>query len=255
MGQRMVAAIIDFLIIYIYYIVFIYFLDRLDLIEGFQSKGTLTILILVYLPVVLYFPLLEFFLKGRTIGKSLLKLRVTKIDGKPPSIGETILRWLLRAIDIKIYLFFFFLAALFGPLRQEFFQGLIVFFAFVPFPVIGLVAIALSKNNQRVGDIAASTVVIKNRKRISLEETILQTKSEDYEPVFKQALKLRDKDIYIIKKVVEKADQEMDHSQVIPLANKAKKVLDIKSEMLPLHLLKTLLKDYDHLARKKDLEE
>lgn len=165
------------------------------------------------------------------------------------------LRWMLKAIDFKIGLLFFFLAALFS--RSAYADAMNIyagFFMMVPFPIVGLILIIKTKNNQRLGDIAAETMVIHERKRVSLDDTILQHKEDDYIPVFKQAIKLRDKDIYIIKKVIDRAETQLDHADVIPLAEKAKEVLNIKTDMLPLVLLKTLVKDYNYIAQKKDLE-
>jgi len=253
-GQRIGAATIDSIAIIIYSVCMVYFLDDLGLFDT-MSRGELTIIILCFLPVILYYPLLEFFLKGKTLGKALVKIKVAKVDGKRPSIGEILLRWLLRAIDTKTGILLYLISALFneGPALNRYNEAIAGFMLF-PIPVIGLIFIIVSKKNQRLGDFAANTIVIHQQKRISLEETILRSKSDNYVPVFKQALQLRDKDIYIIKKVVEKAEKEMDHTQVVPLANKAKNILKIETDMLPLQLLKTLLLDYNYLAQEKDLD-
>jgi len=39
----------------------------------------------------------------------------------------------------------------------------------------------------------------------------------------------------------------------VALAEKAKRILDIETDLLPLVFLKTLLNDYNHLAQEKDL--
>ena len=254
-GQRILAGLIDLCLIYIYYYL-VYELLYLPL-QGSeeQIKGNLTLLILLSLPGVLYFPILEYFLKGQTPGKAILKIRVTTEEGKPPNFGESLLRWILRAVDMKLGLFFLFLSAIYTEQNAQNFQAMVYVFMLLPAPIIGILSIVLSKNNQRVGDFAAATVVLYEQKRPSLKATILQAKPQNYEPQFPNALRLRDKDIYIIKKVVEKAEQKMDHREVIPLANKAKEVLNIETDMLPLLFLKCLLKDYNYLAQEKDLED
>lgn len=239
----------------IYLIICSYFLSEADLFNDDASKGEITIIALVYLPILIYSPFFETLLKGKTLGKMILKTRVVKTNGKFASFGSILLRWMLKSIDFKIGLLFFFLAALFeNTMYSNTINGYAGFFMLMPIPIIGLFVIIKSKNNQRLGDLAAETIVIHEKKRVSLDDTILSSKEEDYTPIFKEALKLRDKDIYIIKKVVDKAETELDHSAVLPLAEKAKKVLEIKSDLLPLILLKTLLKDYNYLAQKKDLE-
>ena len=122
----------------------------------------------------------------------------------------------------------------------------------IPMPLVGLISIIVAQNNQCLGDFAAGTIVVHDKKRVSLNETLLKSKIEDYEPVFKQVLKLRDKDIYIVKNIVEQAEKG-NHTQIVPLAEKAKKILNIETDMLPLVFLKTLLNDYNHLAQEKDL--
>lgn len=205
------------------------------------------------LPIILYYPLLEYFFGGKTIGKGLLKIRVTNLEGKPASVSEITMRWLLRSIDVKIGLIVFIISSFFETLSvsTDLIYSLGVLMA-IPLPLVGLISIIVTKNNQRLGDFAAVTIVVNDKKRVSLNETLLKSKIEDYEPVFKQVLKLRDKDIYIIKNIVEQAEKG-NHSQVLPLAEKAKKILGVETDLLPLVFLKTLLNDYNHLAQDKDL--
>ena len=208
---------------------------------------------LIVLPIILYYPLLEYFFGGKTIGKGLLKIRVTNLEGKPASVSEITMRWLLRSIDVKIGLVVFIISSFFETLSAstDLVYSLGVLMA-IPLPLVGLISIIVTKNNQRLGDFAAGTIVVNDKKRVSLNETLLKSKIEDYEPVFKQVLKLRDKDIYIIKNIVEQAEKG-NHSQVLPLAEKAKKILGVETDLLPLVFLKTLLNDYNHLAQDKDL--
>lgn len=70
---------------------------------------------------------------GQTVGKMALKIVVVKENGDPCDVGAAASRNLLRVVDA---LFFY---------------------------LIGLVVILVSDDNQRVGDIAASTIVTKVR--------------------------------------------------------------------------------------------
>lgn len=238
----------------VYLFIAIQFADYLGILDEFEAiKGNLSFFILLLLPIILYYPLLEYFFGGKTIGKGLLKIRVTNMEGKPASISEIVMRWLLRTIDIKIGLIIFMISALFESLSMstDLMYSLGVFMG-LPFPIVGLIMVLVTPNSQRLGDFAAGTIVVHDKKRVSLNETLLKSKIVDYKPVFKKVLKLRDKDIYIIKNIVEQADKG-NHSQVVPLAEKAKKILDIETDLLPLVFLKTLLNDYNHLAQEKDL--
>ncbi|MFT5669045.1 MAG: putative RDD family membrane protein YckC [Vicingaceae bacterium] len=220
--------------------------------DEYSTPGNTSLIILTFLPIILYYPLLEYFLNGRTLGKALLKIRVTNMEGKPASLTEIVLRWLLRMIDIKIGFIIFIFSALVETVTtsSDFLTSMGVFMS-LPLPIVGVISILVTPNNQRLGDFAAGTIVVHDKRRVSLNETLLKSKIEDYQPVFKQVLKLRDKDIYIIKNIVEQANKG-NHKQVVPLAEKAKKILDVETDMLPLVFLKTLLNDYNHLAQEKD---
>jgi len=85
-----------------------------------------------------YFILFEWLWDGQTPGKRLLKLRVIREDGRPITLWEAIARNLLRIFDSV--------------------PGF-----FVPIYSIGLIVIFLSTRDQRVGDIFAGTVVIRER--------------------------------------------------------------------------------------------
>jgi hypothetical protein len=111
---------------------------------------------------------------------------------------------------------------------------------------------ATSKLTQRVGDRIADTVVIQKKKLYSLSDTLLRATEEDYQPVYTNVLTLRDKDIYIVKEAIEDLSRTQDYKYINNLAEKARTVLDIKDDRKPIDLLKTLLRDYDHLAKKRD---
>ena len=73
---------------------------------------------------------MELFNHGQSLGKMAMKIRVVKKDGTSPSIGDFFMRWLLQIIDMG-------------------------------FSFIGALVILLTKNSQRLGDLAAGTMVIR----------------------------------------------------------------------------------------------
>jgi uncharacterized RDD family membrane protein YckC len=104
-----------------------------------MSKWTLAILILiVFLLFSGYFIFFEWLWNGQTPGKRLLKLRVIREDGRPITLWEALARNLLRIFDAI--------------------PGFV-------FPVysIGLITIFSSRRDQRIGDIFAGTVVVRER--------------------------------------------------------------------------------------------
>ena len=104
-----------------------------------MPKWTLALLIVgLFLIFAAYFILFEWLWNGQTPGKRLLKLRVIREDGRPLTLWEAIARNLLRICDAI--------------------PGFV-------FPVysVGLIAIFLSSRDQRLGDVFAGTVVIRER--------------------------------------------------------------------------------------------
>lgn len=87
-----------------------------------------------YLSAVAYFVLCELLMDGQSPGKRLGGLRVVRLDGTPIQLLDSALRNMLRAVDMLPF-----------------------------FYTVGLVAIFVSGRSQRVGDMVAGTMVIKER--------------------------------------------------------------------------------------------
>lgn len=85
-----------------------------------------------------YFAFFEWWWDGQTPGKRLMKLRVIREDGRPITLWEAIARNILRIFDA------------------------IPGFA-IPIYSIGLIVVFLNSRDQRVGDMFAGTVVIRER--------------------------------------------------------------------------------------------
>lgn len=104
-----------------------------------MPKWTIAIMILVIFVIfAAYFILFEWLWNGQTPGKRLLKLRVIREDGRPLTLWEAIARNLLRIFDAV--------------------PGFVI-----PVYSVGLIVIFLSSRDQRMGDIFAGTVVIRER--------------------------------------------------------------------------------------------
>ena len=128
LGSRIVAYIIDTLIVFVLIVIIMIPIVAVQ----YDDSSTLLADLLGILIFFGYFILLEGPLgKGRTIGKRALKLRVVKKDQSMIGYGASFGRNILRLIDG----FFFY--------------------------IIGMIFISSSDLNQRLGDKAADTIVIK----------------------------------------------------------------------------------------------
>jgi hypothetical protein len=89
----------------------------------------------VFVLIAGYFAMFEWLWRGQTPGKRWLKLRVIREDGRPITFFEAAVRNLLRDFDIM-------------P---------------IPFYSIGLISVFASSKDQRIGDMVAGTVVVRER--------------------------------------------------------------------------------------------
>lgn len=148
-GNRFLAVAIDHTIQYFAIFLVLWFIlslagpggaaDNAETFFGAMPNWTKAILILVvFLLFAGYFILFEWWWNGQTPGKRLLKLRVIRDDGRPITLWEAIARNLLRICDAA--------------------PGFVI-----PIYSIGLVTIFLNNRDQRVGDIFAGTVVVRER--------------------------------------------------------------------------------------------
>jgi uncharacterized RDD family membrane protein YckC len=150
-GNRFLAVAIDHFIQYLSIFLIAWFVlsvtgysatkiaDSPDKLLSEMPKWTIAILIIVlFLIFASYFIVFEYFWNGQTPGKRWMKLRVIRDDGRPLTLWEAIARNLLRIADAV--------------------PGFIL-----PIYSVGLVVIFLSGRDQRLGDIFAGTVVIRER--------------------------------------------------------------------------------------------
>jgi uncharacterized RDD family membrane protein YckC len=137
LGSRFVAYLIDFLIqiaVFILFVVAINFaVSGGDQTSELVVTGAITLF--AFLDFIGYFVVCEMLTSGRSIGKRANGLRVVRGDGGPVGFWSSSLRNVMRLIDI------------------------------IPFPtyLVGSVLILSTTRNQRLGDLAGGTVVVRER--------------------------------------------------------------------------------------------
>lgn len=238
--QRTVAYIIDWILKLVYIFFIVRYLnvnwEFTDNTQWFQYLYS----ILITLPIYAYTPLMEYFTKGRTLGKIALGIKVVGANGLPPSAAQCVIRWLFIFAD--------FYAGVFFMLIQPN-LGFIVFIS----PVIAFLMVVFTENSQRLGDIAAGTFTIKERqKEYTLEDTIYafaREESAEYKAVFPQIIKLSDKDMTLVKDLLERSDSNYELCEKLSLH--LQKILNVDTNMEHMAFLKQLLRDYNFLSQKK----
>lgn len=134
-SDRVFAQMLDCLFMWVYMaLVSMIFFSITTAIysDRFNERLFVTIYVLLILPVIFYHLIFEFFFGGASLGKKILKLKVVHADGSSPTFGSYLMRWMMFLLEC---------------------------FAL---PGIGLLCIIFNKQGQRLGDMMAGTVVIKN---------------------------------------------------------------------------------------------
>ena len=165
-GDRMLAWLAD-VAVWVGYALVVGF----SLSEAGASEAA--VFVLVGLPILLYDLAFEVFFEGQTPGKMLLRVRVARLDGAQPTLGQYALRWLLRWVDVTAS------------------SG-----------TVAVLAISLSKRQQRLGDVAAGTTVVRQRRRVRLDEVLYPEPQPGYVPRFPEAARLSDADVRTLRAVL-----------------------------------------------------
>jgi len=218
-GDRLLAYLIDRLIIIAYWILAFFSLALMD-IEMIDGRDIWTYVLILGLPAFLYPLLFETFWNGKTPGKSAMKLKVVKLDGSKPGFGSYFVRWIMRIIDIDLV------------------GG-----------GIAIIAILLNEKGQRLGDMSAGTTVISEKKRASLRETLLVDIPENYLPIYPQVTVFDDKDMQTIKTVFTNAKYSGNHKVIVKLADRLKKLMEIQSEEKPMQFVDRVISDYNYYTQ------
>ncbi len=215
-GERILAFIIDLAIIVVYMI----FASLI--IAGINGdNGSLIMYYLVLgLPSFLYYLLWETFWNGRTPGKALVQIRVVKMDGTRPQFSNYLVRWLLRIIDISLTT-----------------GG------------VAVVTILLNGKGQRLGDIAAGTTVISDKKKIGIDNTLAVDLPENYQPKYPQVTVLSDMDIQEVKNLYNQARREAQHHIILSLSEKLADLMDVKFEERPIEFVQRVINDYNYYTQ------
>jgi uncharacterized RDD family membrane protein YckC len=146
-GNRFLACTVDHILqiltIFLMYLAFIFIAGASRSIEQVTDapKWVIAVLIIVlFLISSGYFIFFEWLWNGQTPGKRWLKLRVIREDGRPITFWEASVRNLTRIFDMQPTII---------PIAG--------------FYSVGIISVFISSRDQRIGDLFAGTVVVRER--------------------------------------------------------------------------------------------
>ncbi|MBC8083036.1 MAG: RDD family protein [Hymenobacter sp.] len=217
-GERILATLIDYLVLFAWVIT-----CMLPFLVFGVKGNTLVILmgVLAGLPYVFYHLVCEVFFNGQSLGKKARQIKVIRLDGTRPGLGDYLLRWLLRIVDMGL--------PLLGGL-------------------VAIITILANGRGQRLGDLAAGTVVVSTRPRQSTGPLAPVFTPADYVVVFPQAAQLADHDVATIRQLVHKGLEHENYVLLNEVANKVKALTGIGTDLPDEAFLRTVLRDHAHLA-------
>jgi uncharacterized RDD family membrane protein YckC len=141
-GSRFIALLVDYLIwgagLLVLVLLFSLFMPGLKAFSKASAQWATAIgIFILFLLLWGYFTLFEAFWNGRTPGKRVARIRVIQRSGRAIGLLESMTRNLVRYIDMQ------------------------------PFPIyaVGVIFIFSTRQHQRLGDLAAGTLVVRDREQ------------------------------------------------------------------------------------------
>lgn len=215
-GDRIVAYIIDTLVLVAW---FFLWLLMMIMVGGGDAMAVI-FMVMVLPPWLLYHLVSELAMDGQSIGKRARNIKVARIDGGQPGIGQYLLRWVLRPVDTFSY--------------------------------IGLVVVLINGRGQRLGDLAAGTTVISLKPRLSLKDTLVAEVADTHEVRFSGAIRLSDAQVTLIRDVLANTKSGDRWSMIEELATKVRPAVGDPAEgMRAQEFLERVLKDHVYLATRQ----
>ncbi|MFV0143563.1 MULTISPECIES: RDD family protein [Empedobacter] len=220
LGKRLLAYIIDMIIRIVLVYGMSYFSEFIPNRDEWFRMGIYSIIGFIFL---LYPLILEILMKGQTVGKWIMKIRVIRMDGNRANNFDYFLRWVIGIVELFL------------------FSGL-----------IALITMIINKNGQRLGDIVANTCLIDLNPKLDLSQTIFAEVSETYKIRFPEVYRLSDRDINIVKENFTSALHNNNYDILLKLTRKLEEIMEVKSDGLGnIDFIQVVIQDHYHYHKDK----
>lgn len=242
--RRLVAWVIDLIILFIYLRVVGEFISSIASRNDDNFNGAIVLLFL--LPALTYHLICETFMNGQSFGKKIMGIRVVNENGGQPSLGQLVIRWLIRSSDLVVLVIILLAPyAAAGNVSFDFFVRVGICIGLF---VTDVILVNASRKNQRLGDMLAHTLLIRSSERHSIQDTVFLNISDNYIPSFPQVMQLSDRDMNSLKGILDTARKRSDYNLAEMASEKIKNHLKIQTTLSPFDFLEVLLKDYNYLS-------
>jgi uncharacterized RDD family membrane protein YckC len=129
-GSRTIALVVDTFLQLMVLVPVLF----VSLGDGLGGTGEAVVVgIVVFFVLWFYFPAFEWLWRGQTPGKRYQGIRVVRTDGQPVGLAPVLVRNLIRIVDVTLL------------------------------PFLALISMVITRRSQRLGDLAAGTMVVRER--------------------------------------------------------------------------------------------
>lgn len=227
--SRGLALLID-TVVKLAYLLFViillgFFFNGADLLDE-EIPAIIALYVFIWAPFTFYSLIMEYLLKGQTIGKLVVGIRVVSLNGQNAKFNDYTMRWVFRIVD------FWFSAG-----------------------GIGSILISTSEKAQRIGDILAQTIVVKTKseKTYTINDIMSIKTKKDHEPTYLGVVQFTDDDMIIVKNTIsryKKYPNSAHKEAVVELAENLSSLLNLpKIPQKKISFLRDILQDYVVLTR------
>ena len=222
MGDRILAGLIDLCILIGYLALWAFIISKVEKVVRTEGLSYIFWIELSFtLPVYFYSLLFEFFWNGQTPGKRLRKIKVVRLDGESLTLGNCLIRWLFRIVDIWLF----------------------------NWGSVGIVTATFSKTHQRLGDMLAGTIVISTRTQTNIDLSTYADPNATGTIHFPQVEKLKLKDMEVVNESLALYYEQDIFDYVLLVSAQLKTALDVTPEIDDLTFLKRIVTDYNQLHK------
>ena len=218
-GSRIGAQLLDHLFLGLFAL-------GLSLLFDYIGMQSFVLPVLLVLLIFLYHLLCELFLNGQSFGKKLLKIKVVRLDGQKPSVGDYLLRWITLPLDLYLM------------------SG-----------AVAVIAVVVTEKEQRLGDLLAGTTVVSlNKKRVSSVRQLHRANKlpDDYQPTYPQAAYLSETELQLMRRCLLslRRNRLLQPSELLAIKLSEKYNIDVDLQ-LPAKFLQTLGRDNTYYEQQK----
>ncbi len=206
--------------------------------DGWNWYGSF---LLLMIPIAFYSLVTETTMNGQTFGKKIMHIKVINEEGGNATFSQYLIRWMLKISDVVLVILLKY-ASVWGPFVFIFLGGMALIF------ITDIFLVALGKKAQRMGDMAAGTLLINTKTKSNLDETVFVEIEDSYQPRYPEVMRLSDRDLNVIHSIFNTASKKDDYIMASRTSDKVKAALNLQTNQDPLEFLETLLKDYNFLS-------